>query len=643
MFWTLVVVETLQWTPFAFLLLHMAYSAIPRDLREAAVIDGATAVRLLRYIELPLMAPMIGIAFFIRFIDGFRVFDNIYTLVGSGPGGSTASLSIYIYEAFFRQGAIGRAVAASVMLFVGVLSAALGPQSARGGGGGRDAGGAALAGVRLGGAPHQPAGDRDAGDLVQEPAGDHRQSRASGSRRRRSTNYVAVLTPSERLNIFGYLGNSLAISLIGSGLALLLALPAAHAIARGGFGRRTLLPLVVNLRAVPLIIFAIPIYMGFQWVGLLDTRLGLGLILTIVNLPLALVILVNALGEVPLELDEAARMDGAANWKILILILAPLMRPALVTAFIFGFITAWNEFLFGLMLTTREAVPVTVGASFFFASAGGGVQWGLAAAVMILAALPPMLLGMLALPADQPIDAGGGGEGVGFKASGKRLESVWKVSRRSGREGTGEQGGEGGVARWGGEVAEVVEAAGLEQVGEAVGHRPGGGRVVEGRRRAVAGLQRGDAGGQMVVGRGRGGGERRVGEVGAGGGEHQAEERRVRQCEVDVAEAGGQELGQGVGRGGRLARLLGGEKAQEALGGERGQEAPGVAEVVRGCCVADAGALGDGAQREALDAALGELGLGGGEQRLAQVAVMVGAGVHPGAIPRNLATVKIKS
>ena len=86
-------------------------------MREAAVVDGATAVRLLRYIELPLMAPVIGIAFFIRFIDGFRVFDNVYTLVGSGPGGSTASLSIYIYEAFFRQGAIGRAVAASVMLF----------------------------------------------------------------------------------------------------------------------------------------------------------------------------------------------------------------------------------------------------------------------------------------------------------------------------------------------------------------------------------------------------------------------------------------------------------------------------------------------------------------------------------------------
>ena len=141
-----------------------------------------------------------------------------------------------------------------------------------------------------------------------------------------------MLSPTDRLNIFDYLVNSLAVSLIGSGLALLLALPAAHAIARGNLGRQTLLPLVLNLRAVPLIIFAIPIYMGFQWLGLLDTRLGLGLILTIVNLPLALVMLVNALDELPLDLDEAARIDGAATGGSCVLILAPLVRPALITA-----------------------------------------------------------------------------------------------------------------------------------------------------------------------------------------------------------------------------------------------------------------------------------------------------------------------
>lgn len=208
-------------------------------------------------------------------------------------------------------------------------------------------------------------------------------------------NYAAVLTVTDRLDIFAYLGNSLAVASIGSGLAIVIALPAAYAIVRGGVGRNTLLPLVVNLRAVPLIIFAIPLYMGFQWLGLLDTRIGLGLILTIVNLPLALVILVNAIADLPEEMDEAARLDGAASWQILWHVIAPLCRPALATALNFGFITAWNEFLFGLMLTTRDAVPVTVGASFFFATAGGGVQWGMAAAVMIVAALPPMVLGLI--------------------------------------------------------------------------------------------------------------------------------------------------------------------------------------------------------------------------------------------------------
>jgi multiple sugar transport system permease protein len=135
--------------------------------------------------------------------------------------------------------------------------------------------------------------------------------------------------------------------------------------------------------------------MMFQWLGLLDTQLGLGLILTIVNLPLALVILVNAISDVPAELDEAAKMDGASTFQVMLGIIRPVVRPALITTFIFGFITAWNEFLFGLMLTTNKAVPMTVGASFFFAASGGGVQWGAASAVMILGALPPMLLGLL--------------------------------------------------------------------------------------------------------------------------------------------------------------------------------------------------------------------------------------------------------
>jgi len=207
-------------------------------------------------------------------------------------------------------------------------------------------------------------------------------------------NYAAVLQVSDRLNIFLYLANSFAAAAIGTGIAVLLSLPTAYAMVRGGLGTKTLLPLIVNLRAVPLVIFAIPIYMMFQWLGLLDTRIGLGLVLAIVNVPLALVILVNAISEVPIDLDEAALIDGASRTKILLRVIAPVCRPAIVTCLVFGFITAWNEFLFGLMLTTSRAVPVTVGASFFFAASGGGVQWGVAAAVMIVGAIPPMILGL---------------------------------------------------------------------------------------------------------------------------------------------------------------------------------------------------------------------------------------------------------
>jgi multiple sugar transport system permease protein len=116
-FATVVVAETLQWTPFAFLLFLTAYQSIPNDLREATAVDGAGPWERFRRVELPLMMPTIMVALFIRFIDGFRVFDNIYTLVGAGPGGATTSMSIYIYEAFLRQGDIGRAMAAAILLF----------------------------------------------------------------------------------------------------------------------------------------------------------------------------------------------------------------------------------------------------------------------------------------------------------------------------------------------------------------------------------------------------------------------------------------------------------------------------------------------------------------------------------------------
>ena len=206
-------------------------------------------------------------------------------------------------------------------------------------------------------------------------------------------NYRAIFAMADRFDILHFINNSLVASLLGTALAVGMAFPAAYAIVRHCAGRTWLQPLVANLRAIPLIIFAIPLYFMHQQLSLLDTRCGLALILSLVNLPLVLVLLTTAIAELPIEIEEAARIDGANTVKLLYFVIAPLTNVMAASA-VRAFIYSWNEFLFGLMLTTSRAVAISVGASFFFPASGGGVRWGVASAVMILATLPPVLLGL---------------------------------------------------------------------------------------------------------------------------------------------------------------------------------------------------------------------------------------------------------
>lgn len=115
---TLITIEVLQWTPFAFLIFYTGLQAVPAELVEAAKIDGAAPLQVLRFVLAPLLVPAIAIAAFVRFIDSFRVFDHIYVLTGGGPGNLTTSISIYIYKTFFQQTQLGQAVAASMLLLI---------------------------------------------------------------------------------------------------------------------------------------------------------------------------------------------------------------------------------------------------------------------------------------------------------------------------------------------------------------------------------------------------------------------------------------------------------------------------------------------------------------------------------------------
>ncbi len=122
-FLTVVVIEILQWTPFAFLSLLTAYQALPGDIYEAARIDSASPFDTFCLITCPLMVPALLITGFLRFIDSFRVFDHIYVLTGGGPGVTTTSMSIYIYKMFFQQERIGPAVATSMILLLASIVA----------------------------------------------------------------------------------------------------------------------------------------------------------------------------------------------------------------------------------------------------------------------------------------------------------------------------------------------------------------------------------------------------------------------------------------------------------------------------------------------------------------------------------------
>jgi multiple sugar transport system permease protein len=110
----LMILDVAQWTPFTFLLFYAGLQTVPRELYDAAAVDGAGFVRTVRSVVFPLMIPIVFITGFLRAIDAFRTFDVIYVLTGGGPGDKTTTMSIYIYK-LFSTGNFGTASAAALL------------------------------------------------------------------------------------------------------------------------------------------------------------------------------------------------------------------------------------------------------------------------------------------------------------------------------------------------------------------------------------------------------------------------------------------------------------------------------------------------------------------------------------------------
>jgi len=187
-----------------------------------------------------------------------------------------------------------------------------------------------------------------------------------------------------------FLTNSTVIAVLSATFAIILCLPAAYVITRYNVGRKFLLPFSVSFRAIPLVIFAVPIYVLYNRLNLVDTRIGLVLIHTLINVPLAMMLLVNFIQDIPKEIEEAAKIDGAGDFKILTNIVTPMMISPIISIFILNFIYSWNEFLFALIMSIKKATTLTVGASLFITA--WGVQWGNIAAATTVSVVPPLIL-----------------------------------------------------------------------------------------------------------------------------------------------------------------------------------------------------------------------------------------------------------
>lgn len=116
-FYTLVLIDVLQWTPFVMLIAYSALLGIPKQVFEAARIDGANSFKILINITIPYISSSIIAAAILRFLEAFRSFDTIYVLTGGGPGDLTSTVSIYIYKVGFHLGYQGLASAAGLILF----------------------------------------------------------------------------------------------------------------------------------------------------------------------------------------------------------------------------------------------------------------------------------------------------------------------------------------------------------------------------------------------------------------------------------------------------------------------------------------------------------------------------------------------
>ncbi|WP_419806211.1 carbohydrate ABC transporter permease [Terriglobus sp.] len=202
-------------------------------------------------------------------------------------------------------------------------------------------------------------------------------------------NYVAV---QEQAKYLRFAWNSIVVSLGSTLLALLLAVPAAYSMAFAPTRRtRSTLLWMLSTKMMPAVGVLVPVYLFFRDIGLLDTRTGLLLVDALGNLPIVIWMLYIFFKEVPREVLEAARMDGAGPLREVYNLLLPLSMPGIVSTSLLAVILTWNEAFWSLTLTTSKAAPLTAFIASF--SSPEGLFYAKLSAASTMAIAPIVVLG----------------------------------------------------------------------------------------------------------------------------------------------------------------------------------------------------------------------------------------------------------
>jgi multiple sugar transport system permease protein len=119
--WSVILVDIWHWVPFVFLILFAAVESLPKEVLEAARVDGASTWTIIRKIVIPLMVPALTVAFLFRAILAFKVFDEIFLLTSGGPGTSTEVVSLHLYKVFFSQNQLGYGALLSIAIILATI------------------------------------------------------------------------------------------------------------------------------------------------------------------------------------------------------------------------------------------------------------------------------------------------------------------------------------------------------------------------------------------------------------------------------------------------------------------------------------------------------------------------------------------